>query len=73
MLAHGITPIYSPLSPAITSEYSRAASPDLDYFLRLNRETLKLRRQHKLPIDTRFVCGGCSYAQIECDLDRLSF
>lgn len=72
LLDHGIVPIYSLLSPAITSEYSRAAAPDIHYFLRLNRETFKLRRRHQLPLDARFVCSGCTYAQIECDLDRLA-
>ena len=72
LLSRGITPIHSLLSPAITSEYGKAKPPDLDYFLRLNLATFGLRRKHKLPIDTRFVCGGCTYAQIECDLDRLA-
>lgn len=71
LLTHGIVPIHSALSPVVNSEFAGAASPDLDYFLRLNRETLRLRRRHKLPVDPRFVCGGCTYAQIECDLDRL--
>ena len=56
----------------MTSEYGRAASPEIDYFLRLNRETFKLRRRHRLPMNPRFVCSGCTYAQIECDLDRLA-
>jgi hypothetical protein len=72
LLARGIVPIHSPLSPAITSEYSQAAAPDMDYFLRLNVETLRLRRRHALPLDPRYVCGGCLYAQIECDLERLT-
>jgi hypothetical protein len=72
LLARGIVPIHSPLSPALTSAYGRAAAPDLDYFVRLNLETRRLRRRHALALDPRFVCGGCLYAQIEADLDRLT-
>ncbi|MCX7591113.1 MAG: hypothetical protein N2255_05735 [Kiritimatiellae bacterium] len=72
MLSHGIVPIHSPFSPAPASVYRSATVPRLDYFLRLNFETWRLRAKHNLRIDTRFICSGCTYAQIECDLDRFA-
>ncbi len=69
MLARGMSPIFSPFSPAISSRYDQASGPNLDYFLRLNRETARLRQKYSSPLDTRFVCHGCTYAQLECDLD----
>jgi len=72
LLSQGITPLFSPFSPTLTSEYSAASAPTLDYFLRLNIETLRLRKKHKLPMNTRFVCRHCTYAQLECDLDLLT-
>jgi hypothetical protein len=72
LLARGVSPIFSPFSPALTSEYAVASRPTLDYFLKLNQEALRLRREHALPVDTRFVCARCCYAQLECDLDRLA-
>ncbi|MGQ9661333.1 MAG: hypothetical protein ACUVWX_03230 [Kiritimatiellia bacterium] len=70
LLSHGIIPIHSPFSPAPNSSFRSAAAPSLDYFLCLNVETRRLRRQHNLAVDTRYICSGCTYGQIECDLDR---
>jgi len=70
MLSRGMVPIYSPFSPIANSAYGGTTGPTLDYFLRLNLETAKLRKKHRLLVDTRFICSDCTYAQIECDLDQ---
>lgn len=71
MISRGIVPIYSVFSPSPTSEYEKATAPGLDYFLRLNVETARLRARHNLHVDNRFICSGCAYAQLECDFDRV--
>jgi hypothetical protein len=71
LLQRGIVPIHSPFSPTALSAQGQGSGPTLDYFLKLNLATARLRRKHRMPVDTRFICGGCTYAQLECDLDRL--
>ena len=71
LLARGIVPLYSPFSPAPNATYDQASGPDMGYFLRLNLEAARLRRRHELPVNRQFVSHRDTYAQLECDLDRL--
>jgi hypothetical protein len=72
LCARGIIPIYSLYWPVGGRGQPDYTSRLRSYFERLSLGYQALRKKYQLHIWNGFMCQGCAYMQLECDMDHVS-
>jgi len=69
LVGRGILPIYSLYLPLYGKDHYRTLLALREYFSRVSLGYQEIRQAHGLTFNPAFMCRGCSYMQVECDLD----